>query len=52
MILALGVINMVLILWQLLTGLHIIGVSPGLHRKTGIALVFTAALHAGMALLA
>lgn len=52
MILALGVINIVLILWQLLTGLHVISVSPRLHRKTGIGLVFTAALHAGMALLA
>jgi len=52
MILGFGVINMILLIWQLLTGLHIIGVSPGVHRKTGIALVISATLHAGMALLA
>ena len=52
MILAFGVLNIVLLVWQLLTGLHVIRVSPGVHRKTGIALVASAAVHAGLALLA
>jgi hypothetical protein len=52
MILAFGLINMVLLTWQILTGLHFIRVSPGLHRKTGILLFLSATLHAGMALLA
>ncbi|MFP3999397.1 MAG: hypothetical protein ACLFUN_06095 [Desulfobacterales bacterium] len=50
MILAFGVLNIVLLAWQLLTGLHIIRVSPRLHRKTGIALVASALIHAGLAL--
>lgn len=52
MILALGIINLILLAWQLVTGLHIIRISPSIHRKTGIVLVVTALLHAGMAVLA
>ena len=52
MILAFGVLNIILLVWQLLTGLRVIRVSPRIHRKTGIALVCSALIHAGMALLA
>ncbi|MFO7785943.1 MAG: hypothetical protein ACQET7_11985 [Thermodesulfobacteriota bacterium] len=52
MILAFGVLNMVLLAWQLFTGLHIIRVPASLHRKTGIALVASATIHALTALLA
>ncbi len=52
MILAFGVLNIVLLAWQLLTGLHIIRVPVRLHRKTGIALAASAVIHAGLALLA
>ncbi len=52
MILAFGIINLILLAWQLLTGLHVIRVSARTHRKTGIVLVISASLHAGMALLA
>jgi hypothetical protein len=51
MILALGIINLILLAWQLLTGLHVIKASPATHRKTGILLVITAVLHGSMALL-
>ena len=52
MILAFGVLNIVLLVWQLLTGLHVIRISPRVHRKTGIALVASAVVHASLALLA
>ena len=52
MILAFGILNLILILWQLLTGLHVIRVSPRLHRNTGIALAASAVIHASLALIA
>ena len=51
MILALGIVNLVLVTWQLTTGLHVIRISPRTHRKTGILLAVTAVLHASLALL-
>lgn len=52
MILFFGIINLILIFWQLSTGLRLIKVSPKTHRRTGIALVISALIHAGLALLA
>jgi hypothetical protein len=40
-----GIINMTLILFQLLSGLHYIKVPFGVHKKTGILLVFCAIIH-------
>ncbi len=52
MILILGMINMVLILFQASTGLRWIKVPYGVHKRTGIALFFCALLHAILAYLA
>lgn len=52
MILFFGILNLILLLWQLATGLHVIKISYKTHRKTGIALVISALIHAGLALLA
>jgi len=52
MILILGIVNMVLILFQMSTGLRWIRVSFQVHKTTGIALFFCAALHAILAILA
>lgn len=51
LILILGVINFVLVLFQLLSGLHLIKVPFALHRNTGIVLFFTAVIHGGLAIL-
>ncbi len=40
-----GIINMILIIFQLLSGLRYIKVPFGVHRKTGILLVFCAIIH-------
>ncbi len=50
-ILILGIINGLLVLFQLLTGLRLVKVSFIVHRKTGIILVITAFLHAALAFL-
>ncbi len=50
-ILILGIINFILILMQLLSGLHIVKFKPGIHKATGITLFFTATLHGLFALL-
>ncbi len=50
-ILLLGIINMALVLFQLLSGLRAIRVPMGVHRKTGIALAILAALHGLLAIL-
>jgi hypothetical protein len=41
----LGIINFMLILFQLSSGLRWIQVKTGTHRKTGLALVLCASLH-------
>jgi hypothetical protein len=51
-ILILGLINMILILFQLSTGLRWIKVPFRMHRKTGVILLISAALHAIFAYLA
>lgn len=40
-----GLVNLVLLLFQLLSGLRYIKVPFGVHRKTGILLVFSAIIH-------
>jgi len=51
-ILILGILNMVLILFQISSGLRWIKVPFGVHKRTGIALFFSAGLHALFAILA
>jgi len=51
-ILLLGIINMLLLIFQLATGLHWIKVKIGLHRKMGVLLVIVAAVHALIAIVA
>jgi hypothetical protein len=50
-VLILGVINFLLILFQLSSGLRLIKVSFLTHRKTGIALLISAFLHALLGIL-
>ncbi len=51
-ILILGILNLVLLVFQLCTGLRWIRVSFKTHRRTGIILFVSAVTHAGLALLA
>jgi hypothetical protein len=51
-ILILGIINFLLLLFQLSTGLHWINVKLGIHRKTGILLFILATIHGLLGLLA
>jgi hypothetical protein len=51
-ILLLGILNLLLILFQLSTGLRWIKVPFGVHKKTGVTLLISATLHAIAALLA
>jgi hypothetical protein len=48
-ILLLGILNMVFIVFQISTGLRWIKVPFGIHRRTGIILFLSAALHAILA---
>lgn len=50
-ILLLGLANLVLILFQLATGLRLIRVRVGVHKRTGIALLVLAILHGTLAFL-
>ena len=50
-ILILGFINMILILFQLSSGLRWIKIPYGIHRRTGIILFISAALHGILAYL-
>ena len=50
-ILILGIINFVLVIFQLSSGLSFIRVSFGFHKNTGIVLFFTATLHGALAIL-
>ncbi|MBM4338242.1 MAG: hypothetical protein FJ110_01735 [Deltaproteobacteria bacterium] len=45
-ILLLGILNFLLILFQLSTGLRWIKVPFGVHKKTGVTLLISATLHA------
>jgi hypothetical protein len=51
-ILILGIVNIILVLLQVASGLHYIKLSFGVHRACGITLFFTASIHAALALLA
>ncbi len=51
-ILVLGILNMLLILFQLSSGFHWIKVPFGTHRKVGITLLISAVIHATLAILA
>ena len=50
-ILILGIINFILVLFQLSSGLRFIKVSFGFHKNVGIVLFFTAMLHGVLAIL-
>jgi len=50
-ILLLGLANLVLILFQLATGLRLLRVRVGIHKRTGIALLVLAILHGTLAFL-
>jgi hypothetical protein len=52
LILILGILNLLLILFQMTTGLRWIKVSFQIHRGTGITLFVSAVLHAFFAFLA
>jgi len=51
-ILLLGIINLLLLIFQLLSGLHLIQVKLGVHKKTGITLFITGILHGLLGILA
>lgn len=51
-ILILGICNFGLVLFQAASGLRIIKPKFGVHKKTGLALVATATVHAVLAFLA
>jgi hypothetical protein len=51
-ILILGICNFLLLLFQLCTGLRLIKVRLGTHKKAGILLVFVAFVHGILAMLA
>lgn len=46
----LGIINFMLLLFQLFSGQHWIQVKIGIHRKVGLAFVGTASLHGFLAI--
>jgi hypothetical protein len=50
-ILILGIINFILVLFQLASGMHFIKVPFGLHKNSGIVLFFTAIIHGALAIL-
>jgi len=50
-ILLLGLANLVLILFQLATGLRLLRVRVGIHKRTGISLLVLAILHGTLAFL-
>jgi hypothetical protein len=51
-ILILGIINFLLLVFQLTTGLHWIQVKFGVHKKAGILLFILATIHGLLGLLA
>jgi len=51
-ILILGIVNFLLLLFQLSTGQHWIKVKFGVHRKAGILLLILATIHGLLGLLA
>ncbi len=51
-ILILGILNLVLALFQLSTGMHWVKVPFRIHRASGILLVISALIHGSLAVLA
>ena len=51
-ILILGIVNFLLLLFQLTSGLHLIKVPFGVHKKTGITLFVIATIHGLLGILA
>lgn len=51
-ILILGICNLALILFQLATGLRLIKVRFGVHKKTGMLLLIVALMHGVLAMIA
>jgi hypothetical protein len=51
-ILILGILNLVLALFQLSTGMHWVKIPIRIHRASGILLVISALLHGSLAMLA
>jgi hypothetical protein len=51
-ILILGICNLLLILFQLLSGLRVIKVKFGVHKKTGVTLLVVAIIHGFLAFFA
>jgi len=50
-ILILGIINFILVLFQLASGLRLIKVPFGFHKNVGSVLFFTASIHGALAIL-
>lgn len=50
-ILIFGIINFMLVLFQLASGLHFIKVPFGFHKNSGVVLFFTATIHGALAIL-
>ncbi|MDW7759835.1 MAG: hypothetical protein SCM96_04255 [Acidobacteriota bacterium] len=48
----LGIVNFLLILFQIASGFRYIKVKIGIHKKTGLALLFFASAHGFLAFLA
>ena len=48
----LGIVNLLLLIFQLLSGLHVIEAKIGIHKKTGIILFITGLLHGLLGILA
>ena len=51
-ILILGILNLVLALFQLCTGMHWVRIPIRIHRASGILLVISALIHGSLAILA
>ncbi len=52
LILILGILNLILLVFQLSTGMRWIRVSYKIHKRSGIILFVSAIIHAGLAILA
>jgi len=51
-ILILGILNLVLALFQLCTGMHWVSIRIRIHRASGIVLLISALIHGSLAILA
>jgi hypothetical protein len=45
-----GIVNLLLVLFQVSSGLRIFKVSFAVHKKTGLLLLFTALIHGSLAI--